>query len=202
MNPIPRPLPRRRLLGAALATLVAVTATACTGDDSVADQAKSGDRKGYVAGDGTIRQIAPGERKDPVTLSGDTLDDTTWDAADHRGSVVVVNMWASWCGPCEKEAPELVATHKAYKSQGVEFVGIDYKEPSLDTGKAHSEAWGLTYPSIYDDSGVTAIDMQGVLSAQPSTAVLDTEGRVASVVLGPVTESTLSGMIDDVLDEG
>lgn len=202
MNPRPHPLPRRRLLAGTLAALTAASLTACGGGNSVADQAKAGDRKGYVGGDGTIRQIAPDERKEPVTLAGDTLDGDTWDIADHRGSVVVVNLWASWCGPCEKEAPELVEAHQAYRDKGVEFIGIDYREPSLDTGKAQSEAWGLTYPSIFDDTGTTSIGMQGTLSAQPSTAVVDREGRVAAVVLGATTRSTLTGLIDDVLAEG
>lgn len=189
-----------RVVGAGLAALLAVTTAACSGD-SVAEQAKAGDGKGYVAGDGTITKIAEAERKGSVTLAGETLGEEQWDVADHRGSVVVVNLWASWCGPCEKEAPDLVAAYETYEPKGVEFVGIDYREPSIDTGRAQSKAWGLPYDSVFDQSGQSAIQMQGRLSAQPSTAVLDDEGRVAAVVLGPVTEATLGTMIDDVLAE-
>lgn len=199
-EPTPGISRRSALTGGALTA--ALLLAGCSDDSSsVAEQAKAGDNKGYVAGDGQIVQIAADERKEPVELAGDTLAGTTWAATDHRGSVVVVNLWASWCGPCEKEAPELVAAYEEYEPEGVEFVGIDYREPSLETGQAQAKAWGLPYDSIFDDVGRTAIDMQGRLSAQPSTAVLDREGRIAAVVLGPVTGSTLGAMIDDVLAE-
>ena len=58
-----------------------------------------------------------------------------------------------------------------------------------------------TYPSIFDKSGQSAIEMQGKLATQPSTAVLDPKGRIAAVKLGPLTESTLTGIIEDTLAE-
>ena len=202
----PRPTARRSTLGrrSAVAALAgaALVLTGCTGGDSVAEQAKAGDNKGYVAGDGQIVQYAPDERAEPVELAGETLEGDTWETSEHEGSVVVVNSWASWCGPCEKEAPELVATHEAYADEDdVEFIGIDYREPSKETGRAQAQAWGLPYDSIYDDAGTSAIQMQSKLSTTPATAVLDRQGRIASVVLGPVTESTLSSLIDDALEE-
>ena len=179
-------------------------ASACSSDpNSVAEQAKQGSEKGYVAGDGSIVTTPPEERKEPITLTGPTLDGEELSLQDLRGEVVVVNLWASWCGPCEREAPHLVAVHDKYQEQGapVRFVGIDYREPSIETGKAQAAAWGFVWPSIFDKSGSTAIDMQGVLATQPSTAVLDREGRVAAVVQGVVSESTLTGLVDDVLAE-
>ncbi len=83
----------------------------------------------------------------------------------------------------------------------VAFVGIDYRESSVATGLAQAKTWGFTWPSIYDETGTTAIDMQGMMTAQPSTAVLDREGRIAAVVLGATTESTLMGLVEDTLGE-
>lgn len=141
------------------------------------------------------------ERGEPVEFAGDTLDGKTWDSADHRGEVIVVNLWASWCGPCAKEAPHLVDAHEETKGDDVEFVGIDYRESSVETGLAQAEEWGFTWPSVYDQSGTTSLDMQGKMTTQPSTAVLDAEGRIAAVVLGPVTTNTLVGVVDDTLAE-
>lgn len=113
----------------------------------------------------------------------------------------MVTLWASWCGPCAKEAPHLVDAYQATKGEDVAFVGIDYRESSVATGLAQAETWGFTWPSVYDETGTTAIDIQGKMTTQPSTAVLDREGRIAAVVLGPVTESTLLGIVEDTLAE-
>lgn len=193
-----------RTVAALAAGLLVLGASACTDGDSVAEQAKRNPDAGYIAGDGSIVTVAPADRREPVELSGETLDGSTLDLADLRGKVVVVNLWASWCGPCEREAPHLVAVAERYKkaNKPVQMVGIDYREPSVETGRAQAEVWGFTWPSVFDKSGRSSIDMQGVLSTQPSTAVLDREGRVAAVVQGVVTESTLTGLVDDVLAEG
>ena len=60
---------------------------------------------------------------------------------------------------------------------------------------------GLRLASIYDKSGTTSIAMQGKMTTQPSTAVLDRQGRIAAVVLGATTQSTLRGLIEDTLAE-
>lgn len=194
----------RRLTAALAAGALAVGLGACSDAGSVAEQAKANPDAGYKAGDGSFVVRAEGERQEPVELEGDTLDGEAFSMADHRGEVVVVNLWASWCGPCEREAPHLVAVAEKYEKADapVQMVGIDYREPSVETGRAQAEVWGFTWPSVFDKSGRSAIDMQGVLSTQPSTAVLDREGRVAAVVQGVVTEPTLTGLVDDVLAEG
>ncbi|MGO1166813.1 MAG: TlpA family protein disulfide reductase [Janibacter sp.] len=188
----------RSLVAAAGALALVGGLAACSDDSSSADAAKD---VGSRNGDGSMHLIEEADRGEPVELAGDTIRDTTWDSADHRGSVVVVNLWASWCGPCAKEAPHLVDAHDALKGKDVEFVGIDYRESSVATGLAQAKEWGFTWPSVYDKSGSTALDMQGKMTTQPSTAVLDGEGRIAAVVLGPVTENTLVGVVEDTLAE-
>ena len=194
----------RAVAACATAGAVVLGASACSSDpNSVANQAKSGDRKGYISGDGRIAAFPAADRKDPVDLHGTTLDGKTWSAADHRGDVIVVNLWASWCGPCAKEAPDLVATHQKFAKDKapVTFIGIDYREPSVETGRAQAKAWGFTYPSLFDASGETALMLDGKMTTQPSTAVLDTQGRIAAVVLGVVDHSTLTGLVEDTLAE-
>lgn len=190
--------PTRRSVVTAASGLALLTIAGCSSSSDTADAAQDA---GYRSGDGSVTMIDPDERKDPVELSGETLDGTTWDSADRRGSVVVVNVWASWCGPCAKEAPHLVALNKKLKGEDVELVGINYRESSVATGRAQAETWGFTWPSIYDETGRTSLDMQGMMTAQPSTAVLDRKGRIAAVVLGATTESTLMGLVEDTLAE-
>src|SRR5665811_1953786 len=96
-----------------LAAAVAVGAlclglTACSTDaNSIAAQAKSGDGKGFVSGDGTIERVAPEQRSTPLTVSGTTLEGASWAVADARGKVLVLNVWGQWCGPCVAEMPHL-----------------------------------------------------------------------------------------------
>ena len=188
---------RRSLLAAAGAVAATGGLAACSSSG-----AKDEQDLGYRSGDGSVTAFDETQRGEPVELAGDTLDGQTWDSADHRGQVVVVNVWASWCGPCAKEAPHLVALNKELKGDDVQLVGINFRESSVETGRSQAKTWGFTWPSIYDKSGTTSIAMQGKMTTQPSTAVLDRQGRIAAVVLGATTQATLRGLIEDTLAEG
>ena len=182
--------------------LVTVTAACSTDPNSVEEQARSGDRKGYVAGDGSIEQLAVADRGEPVTLSGTTLEGKPWTLADRAGTVVVVNVWGSWCPPCIEETPALQKAWEKVQGDGraVDFVGLDKLE-GPETGLAFQKANKVTYPSLAYDGGVPILSLQGKASATPTTLVLDAQSRIAARVSGPVTTTTLLGLIDDVLDE-
>ncbi|GAB3054203.1 TlpA disulfide reductase family protein [Intrasporangium mesophilum] len=182
--------------------LVTLTSACASDPNSVADQARSGDRKGYVAGDGSIEQLPPEERGDPVVLEGTTLEGEPWRIADRAGSVLVVNVWGSWCPPCIEETPALQKAWDTVQSKGkkVEFIGLDKLE-GPETGLAFLKANKVTYPSLAYDGGVPILALQGKASATPTTLVLDREGRIAARVSGPVSTTTLLALVDDVLAE-
>lgn len=191
----------RRTARAVLAIgLAAVVLTGCSTDpNSVAEQARSGSRKGYISGDGRVELIPVDRRAEPVTLEGTLLDGAAWTSTTARGRPLVVNVWASWCGPCAAEAPVLRSVSEAIEFTGkVGWIGINLREPAPN-GLAQVKAWRHTYPSLSDEAGVTLLALQGKAATMPSTLVLDAEGRIAARVLGPVTSSTLTGMIEDVL---
>lgn len=202
------PRRRSRTRAAAVSTLLLTASLglgACSSDpNSVAAQAKAGDGKGYVAGDGTVEQLAAADRTTAVTLSGSTIDGGTWSSVDHAGKVVVVNVWGAWCPPCVEETPHLQQVSAAMTSAGkpVTFVGIDIKE-SAATALAFVKANGVTYPSISDgdNRGQPLLALQGRASATPTTLVLDRQGRIAARVLGGTTAATLTALIDDVVAE-
>jgi thiol-disulfide isomerase/thioredoxin len=178
-------------------------AAACSSDpNSVADQARSGDRKGYVAGDGSIEQLPPEDRAEPVALAGTTLEGRPWRITDHTGSVLVVNVWGSWCPPCIEETPALQKAWETVQTKGkqVEFVGLDKLE-SPETGLAFLKANKVAYPSLAYDGGVPILALQGKASATPTTLVLDRDARIAARVSGPVSTTTLLALVDDVLAE-
>ncbi|EAQ00347.1 thiol:disulfide interchange protein [Janibacter sp. HTCC2649] len=176
---------------------------ACTSDpNSIAEQAKQGDQKGYIAGDGAIEQIPVDKRLKPITLEGKTLDGKDWSSTSVRGKdIVVINMWASWCGPCIKEIPELekVWTGLQAADKPVQFMGINFRE-GPERGAALAASQKMTYPSLTDKPGtlLLAFGRQAPTNT-PSTLILDREGRVAARANGPVTATTLQGLIDDAL---
>jgi thiol-disulfide isomerase/thioredoxin len=192
------------LLGAG--TLLAAAALAlagCAGGPGPAGSAAvAGTGQGYVAGDGTITRVAPADRGTPRDLAGTTLDGKRWRLADHAGKVVVVNVWASWCGPCRDEAPALEGAWRATRSRGVEFVGLNVRD-DRPPAEAFVRKFGLSYPSVVDQDGRLVLAFRDSLppNAVPSTLVLDRQGRVAARVLGKTTEPTLRALIDDVLSE-
>jgi cytochrome c biogenesis protein CcmG, thiol:disulfide interchange protein DsbE len=102
-----------------------------------------------------------------------------------RGRPVVLNFWASWCGPCKDEAPLLEEASKRWAGK-VAFVGIDVKDFRGDA-RTFIERYGVTYPNVYDGKGST-IGRYGV-TGYPETYFIDAEGRVRYRIAGPVEEA-------------
>ena len=192
-----------RVAGMLAAAALLLGTAACTSDpNSVAEQAKTGDQKGYVSGDGAVETIPEADRAEPVELEGTLLDGTAWDSDSARGEVLVINVWGSWCAPCVAEAPDLQKAWSELEADNapVQFMGINVREDAA-RGAAFEEKAGITYPSLSDreSGGVLILALQGKAPTTPSTLVLDRDGRIAARVNGPVSASTLRGLIDDVV---
>ena len=97
-----------------------------------------------------------------MRLTGTTLDGQDWSVAEESGSVVVINVWGSWCGPCVAEAPDLQKAWDGLSKAGkpVQFMGIDFRE-APERGAAFLKANNITYPSLTDESGVLILALQG-----------------------------------------
>jgi thiol-disulfide isomerase/thioredoxin len=189
---------RSAFLRLATAGAVAVALAGCSsavGDTGAPD-------KGYISGDGSVTVTPVDKRDAPASFGGKTLDGAPFNVADHRGEVVVVNFWASWCPPCIKEAPGLQRVWADDQSRGVQFVGVDVGD-NRAAAQAHERRFGVTYPSVEDESGRVLLAFRGTLTpaSRPSTLILDRDGRVAARVLGRVDATTLSDLIDETLAE-
>jgi cytochrome c biogenesis protein CcmG/thiol:disulfide interchange protein DsbE len=102
-----------------------------------------------------------------------------------RGSPVVVNFWASWCVPCEAEAPILEQVWNDYRDRGVVVLGVDTQDLT-DEAKAFLRETGTTYPSVRDGTDGTQDAYQ--LTGVPETLIVDADGRIALRVIGQLTQ--------------
>lgn len=188
---------------AALLASAALILTAC-GDDGVGNPVDDVTRNEsrYIAGANQLRTIAIEDRAPAPELQGSLVSGGSFDLAELRGKVVVLNVWGSWCPPCRAEAPTLEQAWRDFGPQGVQFVGINTRDGEA-TAQAFERNFGITYPSVVDSSGVKLLAFSGAMSpsAIPSTLVLDRDGRVAAVYSGEVTVATLRDMITTVLAE-
>ena len=112
--------------------------------------------------------------------------------SDLEGKPVVLNFWASWCGPCKDEAPLLRAAHEEYGDQ-VAFLGVDIRDAMSDALE-FVDTYGLTYPSVRDEEMRVYADYG--LTGQPETFFIDADGVLVKHVPGPVDEETLFQALD------
>jgi len=193
--------PTRRVRAAAAAALAAVlTLTACSTAPGLEEQARAGDNKNYVAGDGSVVEVAPSDRGEPVAVTGTSAEGEPIDLAKWRGDVVVLNVWYAACGPCRAEAPDLRDIATEYAADGVKFVGVNTRDDAK-TAQAFQRRFEIPYPSIIDSDGSAIVALRGQVSPQavPTTLVIDSEGRVAARILGLADPSILRSLVDDAL---
>jgi len=171
-----------------LLAIVCVALVACSGGSGSSSSSvfrfTSATTKGTTIPVASRRPIAP--------VTGSLLDGASFSLATDRGSVVLVNFWAAWCGSCRIETPELDLLYRQVKSQGVEFLGVDTKDTTHDAGKSFLTDNNISYPSFWDQPGKIAVELGDVpTGALPFTILIDKDQRVAAVYLGPITPADL-----------
>ena len=184
------------------AAAIALSLTGCA-SDPLAQQYREGSNKNYIAGDGSITEITPGNRGEPIDFSGVTSQGDSVTSDQFLGHVLVVNFWYAGCAPCRAEAPELEQVYTETAPQGVNFVGVNVRDQAA-TVDTFNKRFGITYPSIIDQDGGAqlAFAAQVPPNAVPTTLILDAKGRVAARILGQLKDpSILSTLIKDISAE-
>jgi thiol-disulfide isomerase/thioredoxin len=143
--------------------------------------------------------IAPVEsRKVMPALEMERLDGGEWRLEDHLGQVVLINYWATWCGPCQMETPGLVSLARELGPKGLAVVGV-----SMDTGdrakvRNFVERFQVRYPVVFPEK---MSQLGSGIEGLPTTILLDRNGRVAKTYVGAVRRADFEADVNAVLRE-
>ena len=130
-----------------------------------------------------------------------TLEGTgTGRIEDHRGQWVLVNFWASWCGPCKTEAPALEAFQREHGGVDFTVLGINLDD-ATDDARAFVARYGLTYPQLRDGDGRERRDAYG-MTGFPESFLIDPKGKVALIRRGPVDRPYLDENVAPLIPAG
>lgn len=127
------------------------------------------------------------ERVIPFTVT--TFDGAVFSLDAAKGSVVVLNFWASWCGPCKYEAPFLQDAYETFGPQGVKFIGVAVDDTG-EGARAFVEHFGLTFPIAIDSTGeiMKAYNIYGI----PRTYIIGKDGEAVYTHSGAISGEDLS----------
>jgi cytochrome c biogenesis protein CcmG, thiol:disulfide interchange protein DsbE len=141
--------------------------------------------KGSGAHDGRPAPPLPSER-----LSGAKVSLTAL-----RGRPALVTFWASWCEPCENEAPALERFSRGLGA-GAALVGVNWSDPSLSAARSFVKRYRWSFPNVRDPQG--SVGRAYGITSLPTTFVLDGSGRMRATLRGPQTQQTLAGALAKV----
>lgn len=146
-----------------------------------------------TAGRADVGAVMPG-------YSTDYLDGKRFNLSAEKGNVVLLNLWATWCGPCRYEIPELQKLHNRYASRGFKVIGVSIDESGVDSVKQFVEEEKITYPIALDADGHLANVLQ--TTVLPTSVVIDRNGRIVWRKIGalmPNETSSLEALVQRTL---
>ncbi len=142
---------------------------------------------------------APREGFPAPDFSLKSFDDRVVTLAAYRGKVVIVNLWASWCGPCRAEMPAIKKIYEANKDRGLEVLAVNSTfQDNEREARLFARDLNLTFTLLLDPDG--AVSRRYLLRALPSTFFIDKRGVIRTVIVGgPMSEATLQTQVESLL---
>lgn len=137
-------------------------------------------------------QLAVGNPAPGFSL-GAAADGETVRLEDQRGKVVLLNFWATWCGPCRIEMPLLQQAYESYGADGLVVLGVDFDE-TAEQVQAFGRQLALSFPLLLDPGG--AVQQLYRVPGYPTSAVIDREGELVAYHIGVLTQDQLDRYLE------
>lgn len=118
---------------------------------------------------------------------------------EHKGKVVLVDFWATWCPPCRQEIPHFNALYSDYRSHGFEIIGISLDEGGPEVVRDFAKEYRVLYPLVMGNRQVT--QAYGGIRGLPTTFLIDKQGRIAYKYAGYQDKGTFEQAIQALLSE-
>jgi peroxiredoxin len=131
-------------------------------------------------------------------FSLESLDGTTMRLSDFRGKAVLLNFWATWCGPCKVEMPWFVDFQNRYGSQGLQIVGVAMDDASKEDIGKFAKDMGVNYPILIGKDSVG--DQYGGVPALPETFVITRDGKILDKIIGLRGKAEIEDIIKKALE--
>jgi peroxiredoxin len=138
--------------------------------------------------------ISTGNRARDFTLK--SLDGEKVSLSDFRGDVVLINFWATWCGPCRAEIPDFEQVYGNHKDKGLVILGLNQQE-SPAVIEPFAEELGMTYPVLLDEQGQVMSEYR--ILGLPTSVLVDRDGVIQVRHTGTMTANQLESQLDDLL---
>jgi len=149
---------------------------------------------GVLAVGGNAQTKAPQQAKDFAlkTVTGSTIK-----LSNLKGKVVLLNFWATWCGPCRAEIPDFSALYEEYKSKGFEIVGVSLDDDGWDSVTPFVKKYKIPYPIVLGNGKV--VDEYGGFEFIPTTFLIDKKGNIVDKHVGMMNRAQLEKKLKDLL---
>jgi thiol-disulfide isomerase/thioredoxin len=128
----------------------------------------------------------------------DRLEGQQLRLSELRGRVVMLNFWATWCGPCRAEIPELNAMQKDMKDQGLTIIGVSWDD-TVEGVREFQQELPQDYTVLMNGEGVQSLF--GGIPSLPTTYIIDREGRIRQKIIGARGRTVFEAAIKPLLDE-
>jgi cytochrome c biogenesis protein CcmG/thiol:disulfide interchange protein DsbE len=141
---------------------------------------------------------APDAKKANLDFTLKDMNGASVHLADYKGKVVLVNFWATWCGPCKVEIPEFAQVYSEYKDQGFVILGVLANDtPTKDQLQAFMTEYKMTYPVLFSNDQIESAF--GSVWALPTSFLIGRDGAVCAKQLGPATREDVERAIKALL---